>query len=235
MPEKPVPVWRKIAEGVAAKLIVVGIVSAGGAVMTWYTAHSAYFSGRPFYEVAPYIAGVACLCFITLYYSWLWIERLQTYLTEHRLAWLNKTVEGDRLRIDKAVPVVECSFSRAAGAPGQTYIEFMFDLFNGSVYSVAIDKSLKGFVRFGDIPLQGRVAITGRSKLDLLEPRQTGTFVVTLWMSQEDSETIDEIRKVSSNAVFAFDQLSITVAGANENDNVIAQPLDMANVRVGHP
>jgi hypothetical protein len=77
MPENPTQLWRKIIEGVADKFLIAATVGAGGIVLTWLTARSGYFSGQPFYQVALYI--VFCLCTVGLYYSWLWIERMQVY------------------------------------------------------------------------------------------------------------------------------------------------------------
>lgn len=234
MPDPPVSSLQKILEGVAIKLIVVALLSVGTAAVTWYSAHSAYLSGKPFYEVAPYVVGVVCLCFITLYYSWLWIERLQTYLTANRLKWLSDIAEADCVRVDKAVCVYDCELFSQQLSGNSPYIEIELNLFNGSVYQLAIKREVEGFITIGRFSrLDGRLANSGRHQLDLIEPRARGALYLTLWLGEKEVAMLNEGN--SRDKQLFLDQILVTVVGANESDKIVPQLLQLTNKLVGFP
>lgn len=232
MPDPSVSCLQKILEGVAVKLIVAGLVLAGTAAMTWYSAHSAYLSGKPFYEVAPYVAGVACLCFITLYYSWLWLERLQTFLTANRLKWLSDIAEVDRLGIDAAVILKGHRLRDVCISEDKPYFSIFFQLFNGSVFPVEVERKVDGFIKFNTTPLEGRLVMTARYWTGAFNSREGGSFEVSLWLSEKEAKMITDAQQKHQPANFLLDQLLITIKGAREDDRVIPKNLRLANVAV---
>jgi hypothetical protein len=233
MPENPKQLWQKIVEGVAVKFVIAAVAGAGGIVLTWLTARSAYFSGHPFYQVAPYIAGVFCLGTLGFYYWWLWIDRMRVYTAEHRLKWLKEIAEGDKVRIDKALCLHECRLSKRTnlGAPAP-YLGVVFSIFNGSVYPITFEKEIKGFLKFGGMPLEGRLVATPEHLFPDAEPHQYANIGVTLYLRQDQARMIDEALQRGDGQTLSLDQLQLTVVGARASDEIAPQTIDLTQARV---
>ncbi|HBB89510.1 MAG TPA: hypothetical protein DC047_18045 [Blastocatellia bacterium] len=233
MPETPTQFWQKIVEGVAIKFIIAAIVGAGGIVLTWLTARSAYLSGRPFYQVAPYIAGVFCLLAVGFYYCWLWIERMQVYAAETQLKWLREIAERDKLRIDKALCLQEYRLSRrtSLGAPAP-HLGVVFSIFNGSVYPITFEREIKGFLKFGGMPLEGRLVATPEHLFPDAEPHKYASIGVTLYLREDQARMIDEALQRGEGQPLNLDQLQLTVVGARASDEIAPQTIDLYQARV---
>jgi hypothetical protein len=236
MPDSPTPVWRKVLESTLTAMILASLQFVVSVVVTVYASYSAYLSGRPFYEVAPYVAGLLCVCVVILFVSWRWFERVQRYLSEHRLKWLVDIAEADRTQIDRAVRLTACNLTRIATQAETSYVTAVFSVFNGSLYPITFARQLDGFVKLGTTPLKGgRIVMVPEYLVMAIESRQSGAFEIMLWLDESEMKMIEGSRERHESVVLHFDQLLVTTIGARESDNVVPRNLKLINVSAFYP
>jgi hypothetical protein len=158
---------RKAIESLALKFILFIAAFVGTAVLTWYTANSAWVHGLPGYKVGLIVAGVFALCSIGTYFLILSIARVPLRnapagsLLEPQGSWLDDVAENDRLKLREAVFVTHCRLDMTLTG-SDPHLLFHFSIRNCAVYAISLDPALEGFISFDGRPLKGEKTMSSR-------------------------------------------------------------------------
>jgi heme/copper-type cytochrome/quinol oxidase subunit 2 len=137
----------------------------------------------------------------------------QKLTNELALATPNKRLvtiaNNDAAEIQNVVTVTGVQF-RNEIEYGQRYIDFVFAIFNQSLYDISIDDELgEGDIIFNKHPLVSRKRIE-ENKAQNIQPRTPGHFTVRQFL---DSGDIDAIKRANSDRRFEFHNLKIKIKG----------------------
>jgi hypothetical protein len=143
--------------------------------------------------------------------------------------WLHNIAELQRTNISAFVSIVECTLEGERLSSPVPYVEFGFQVHNGSVFWIDVEDALEGFVEFShpqldrDHRLGGQVLMRNNLAKGCL-PGNTVRFVIEQRLSKEEASMITESMGIET-AQFKFDRLFVTIAGADASKRVEAKPL----------
>jgi hypothetical protein len=141
------------------------------------------------------------------------------------LTWLRLVAEQDQNEIERMIHTWNPTIDGYDFKSPSPWIQFVFWIFNGSIYTVAIEDAVEGFVTYGDRKLQGQVTRDSRWNIGQLYRGWTARVKFQLWLAQEDAEFLNaEFQREDSNppTTFQFHNLEILVSS---DANVVPRPL----------
>jgi hypothetical protein len=134
--------------------------------------------------------------------------------------WLHAIANNDRDEIQNAVMISGIQF-RNEIEEGKRYIDFVFSIFNKSVYEISIDDSIGG-----DIIFDGEILITEKrmekNTAENCHVRGTGYFIVRQYLN---SAEIDSIKNAKPDRPFRLDGLIIKIKGGADFPDVVPKRL----------
>lgn len=140
----------------------------------------------------------------------------------------------DKNEIQSAVTVRGILF-RNQIEQGKRYVDFVFSIFNQSLYDIAIDGTLgDGQISFDGEPLVKEKAVV-ENKAQLVPPRMPGSFTVRQYLDFGD---VDAIKKATDDRIFRLDALWIKVKGGPEFVEAIDEKrlkIDYSSLSKGFP
>jgi hypothetical protein len=147
---------------------------------------------------------------------------LQQQIRDHE--WLVAEAARDRDDVGQGVAITECEVSLDL-ACSKPFAEFIFYFFNGSLYPVAVEMELDGYVRFSDgatvIDLQDRPErIEKKSFYNTREEHDRyvrGEFIIVQKLSGADVDFMSSKRS-REGGFFIFDNLTVSVRRENATD-----------------
>lgn len=130
--------------------------------------------------------------------------------------WMNIIADADAENIEKMIvtrsPSVSYDFSNQS-----PWLEFMFYIFNGTFYPIAIDSNIQGFMAYGGSRIDGQITQRPEWEIKDLKRGWTARVKFRLWLKPENVETwrkVFETQDSNPSKWFEFNDLIITVRGA---------------------
>jgi hypothetical protein len=134
--------------------------------------------------------------------------------------WLHAIAENDRSEIQNAVTVSGIQF-RNEIETGKRYVDFVFSIFNKSVYEISIDDEIKG-----DIIFDGEILVTekrmDKNRAQNCHVRGSGYFTVRQFLNTAE---IDSIKNATGDKTFRLEGLFIMIKGGADYPQVVRKPL----------
>ncbi|MGB9181826.1 MAG: hypothetical protein WCB68_21525 [Pyrinomonadaceae bacterium] len=209
---------KPIAQGVVGGLISALLLYGGAVVIGWYSAHSAYISGKPLYwaislGVLTFLAVAVGINFISLA-----IARHRSPKSERgeQLSvtnncpdkWLHDIADKQEKEIHWRIEVLGLQVSRHEFMRDSPYIEFNFTVENGSLYPVCLC-SLGGSIYFQNRLLNGKLRWTDSSPKNI-PPLEMLPFV-ELHQELSKEDVISILNNLGENTSFNFSHLEVGI------------------------
>lgn len=148
-----------------------------------------------------------------------------------REKWLQDVAERDRQQIEWAVQITDCSLDGGYTSP-TPHVIFRFQIFNGSVFPVSIDRKIDGHISYGSRRLKGELTLGGKWTTGNLKPRYSTTVEIFQWLEPDDAAMLEAERnklQTSHETYFKFEYLIVTIKGGDGFEKVIPKPLWFIN------
>jgi hypothetical protein len=157
------------------------------------------------------------------------IERLgQGVLNDSESKWLEDIANEDRNSIDHLVTITVIDPQPNRLSEGVAYIEFIFYIFNSSVFDISIDDAIDGYISFREGNHEDRLHEYKELKdnqAKAVPSRGQGHF--TIYQRLTETEAKHFVK--TDDVWFSFNNLVITIKGANESDGVVEKRLDTSS------
>lgn len=182
-------------------------------LVEWFTRCVAYLRGLPWRWIAPSVVLGALIAALVLW-------RLRLICFEKRLHQLK---ESDRDRIKDLVRICVISYQPETQLGEPPYIDFVFRVFNNSLYEILISDSVIGSITYGH-----QVEFKETAKMKSAPPeRRCGIrwycdFTVRQWLISTEVEHISR----SSDLYFWFEHLTIMFQGTERSPEIKATRLN---------
>lgn len=131
--------------------------------------------------------------------------------------WLHDIAESDKKNLQNAVLVEDCEINYQLSDQVPT-IEFTFYIFNGSVYTIIIDSSIKGEVGWRKKPLSGETKMLGTPPKNIPQ-KSREKFTVCQWVNREEADSISKANWPATD-YFYFSNLKIGIRGGDDFSDV---------------
>lgn len=152
-------------------------------------------------------------------------RELRDQLTE--IEWLAKLSKEDLQNVSAGIKITRCEVDIDLECR-KPWIQFRFTIFNGSVFPIAVDRTLKGWVKFANGRDKPRELKSELKFLDRPAPscERHKTAEFTLHQELSDDDAVFIAAKTSREGWFLFDALVIAIKGDDESShNIPVAPL----------
>jgi hypothetical protein len=143
---------------------------------------------------------------------------------------LENIVERDKKNISKVVRIVEHSISYTNLTAQAPSIDFIFEVFNGSVFDISVDEKLGGFIHLNNNAMVGDKGIVGR--VEELLRGEVRTLAIKQCVNPQEAELILDATEEDE---FRFGGLQVVIKGGADCPDVVWQRLALpytAHVRL---
>lgn len=141
--------------------------------------------------------------------------------------WLRNIAERDKRQIDWAAKAIEC-YLECGFRDASPFLRFRFTVFNGSVYTVSINK-VEGFILYGKRRLEKEITLSTKWKVENLTPRYVARVEILQWLTPEEAALLNkdwDEQKFSTG--FSFEHLRLIVSGGDDFKDVVPKPLKLS-------
>lgn len=139
--------------------------------------------------------------------------------------WLHAIAENDRLEIQNAVMVSRINFYNHADDIDGPYLEFVFTIFNMSVYEISIDDAIDGYITLNRKKLKKDNLELEKNNAQNCHVRGDGNFTLRQFLNDADLRSVMES---SEDREFFFDNVIINIKGGENSPQVESKRLKMS-------
>ena len=138
---------------------------------------------------------------------------------------LHQIANEDRLSIDHLVTITVIDPQPNKLTQGVAYIEFIFYIFNSSVFDISIDDEIDGYISFREGNHEDRLHEYKELKdnhAKAVPSRGQGHFTIYQRLTETEAKHFAK----TDDVWFSFNNLVITIKGANDSDGIVDKRLD---------
>jgi hypothetical protein len=141
---------------------------------------------------------------------------------------LHEIANEDRSSIDHVVTITVIDPQPNKLTQGVAYIEFIFYIFNSSVFDISIDDAIDGYISFREGNHEDRLREYMELKdnrAEAVPSRGQGHFTIYQRLTETEAKHFAK----TDDVWFSFNNLIITIKGANESDGIAEKRLDTSS------